>query len=111
MVNTNRERDSFHNGYGILARRFQTLEKCTRMTETYQLFQYRSCPFCYRVQRFLDKLELSVPLRDTLRDPQARVDLIEGGGKATVPCLRIDRQDEIIWLYESSDIIEYLGSV
>jgi len=34
--------------------------------------------------------------------------LQEQGGRVTVPCLRIDNGDNIEWLYESSDIIDYL---
>ncbi len=78
------------------------------MTESYQLFAYDSCPFCYRVQRFLAQEGIEIPLRDTLRDREARRELLEGGGRATVPCLRIEREGEVRWLYESRDIIDYL---
>jgi len=79
------------------------------MAETYQLFQYDSCPFCYRVRVYLKEAGIEIPLRDTLRDPAARRELIEGGGRATVPCLRIERDGEVTWLYESLDIIAYLA--
>lgn len=78
------------------------------MQEQYALYQYDSCPFCQRVRRFLNSAGIRMELRDTLRDPAARRELIEGGGRATVPCLRIDRGDEVLWLYESLDIIDYL---
>jgi glutathione S-transferase len=42
-------------------------------------------------------------MRDILRR-----ELVEGGGRATVPCLRIERDGEVHWLYESRDIIDYL---
>jgi glutathione S-transferase len=80
------------------------------MTESYQLFQYDSCPFCYRVRRFLAGAELNIPTRDILRDPSARNELMAGGGRTTVPCLRIERGGEVEWLYESRDIIDYLES-
>ena len=76
--------------------------------ETYQLFQYDACPFCYRVRRFLDSTGIEVELRDTLHDPSAYAELLHGGGRGTVPCLRIARGDDVRWLYESADIIEYL---
>jgi glutathione S-transferase len=84
-----------------------------RPRERYQLFQYDSCPFCYRVRRYLDEAGIEIELRDTLRDPAARAELIAGGGRPTVPCLRIERLDpghegEVRWLYESLDIIRYL---
>ena len=77
--------------------------------ERYQLFQYDACPFCYRVRRFLQQAGIDIPLRDTLHDPQAHAELVAGGGRGTVPCLRIETPDaEVRWLYESADIIEYL---
>lgn len=38
-----------------------------------------------------------------------REELIKKGGKQTVPCLRIEKQNgEDEWMYESMDIIAYL---
>lgn len=80
------------------------------MIETYQLFQYESCPFCYRVRVFLQATGIDVELKDTLADEAVRRELIEGGGRDMVPCLRIQRDTQVQWLYESLDIIEYLKS-
>ena len=76
--------------------------------ETYQLFHSPTCGFCHRVRRHLDGLGIQIPMRDTLRDPAARRELIEGGGRPTVPCLRIERDGNVRWLYESLDIMRYL---
>ncbi|MDZ7669750.1 MAG: glutaredoxin [Gammaproteobacteria bacterium] len=78
------------------------------MAETYTLYHYASCPFCARVRQFLDQAGIELPMRDILRDPAARRELIDGGGRATVPCLRIERDGTVRWLYESLDIIDYL---
>ena len=78
------------------------------VAEEYLLYQYESCPFCYRVRRFLDDAGIRIETRDVLRDPEARRELLTGGGRATVPCLRIDRAGETRWMYESLDIIDYL---
>jgi glutathione S-transferase len=78
------------------------------MSEQYTLYQYDSCPFCHRVRRFIAERGIPVAIRDTLRDPQARRELIEGGGRSMVPCLRIERDGEVTWMYESLDIIDYL---
>ena len=44
-------------------------------------------------------------------DRQNAMDLLNGGGKTQVPCLRIDNPDgETQWMYESDDIINYLRS-
>jgi glutathione S-transferase len=77
--------------------------------ESYVLYQYESCPFCYRVRRFLEHTGIQLESRDVLRDPEARRALAEGGGSATVPCLRIERDGTVRWLYESLDIIDYLS--
>lgn len=77
--------------------------------ESYVLYQYQSCPFCYRVRRFLEQNGLQIESRDILRDPDARRALIEGGGRATVPCLRITQKGTERWLYESLDIIDHLS--
>ena len=76
--------------------------------ETYTLYHFDSCPFCVRVRRFLSDQHIEMPMKDVLRDPEAYRELIAGGGDAQVPCLRIQRGDEVRWLYESLDIIDYL---
>ena len=78
------------------------------MSEQYTLYQYASCPFCARVNAFLDHFGIDLARRDTLRDPDARRELVEGGGRATVPCLRIESVAGVRWLYESADIMQYL---
>jgi glutathione S-transferase len=78
------------------------------MPERYVLYQYESCGFCHRVRQFLAEAGIEMEMRDTLRDPEARRELMEGGGRSTVPCLRIERDGEVRWLYESRDIIDYL---
>lgn len=82
------------------------------MPERHVLYQYASCPYCQRVRQFLDRQGIDVVMRDTLSDPRARRELVAGGGRATVPCLRIERDDgEVRWLYESLDIIDHLRRV
>ena len=82
-----------------------------RMTEQYILYQYDSCPYCRRVRQFLDGVDMRVPMRDILLDREAYVDLIRGGGKGTVPCLRIERDTgDVEWLYESADIVEHINA-
>lgn len=80
------------------------------MNETYELYHSDLCGFCHRVRRYMAGAGWEFPLRDTLRDRGARTALVEGGGKATVPCLKITRGDEVVWMYESLDIIDYLES-
>ena len=78
------------------------------MPERHLLYQYDSCPYCRRVRQFLQEADIRIETRDTLLDPGARRELVEGGGRGTVPCLRIERDGEMRWMYESRDIIDYL---
>ena len=73
------------------------------------LYHHGSCPFCLKVRLSLWWNRLSLPLKDTLLDPQNKQDLIAGGGKGQVPCLRIEKDNgQIEWMYESDAIINYL---
>lgn len=80
------------------------------MADQYVLYKYDTCPFCARVRRFLEAEGIEIPTKDTMRDPAAFRELLMGGGRATVPCLRIeDDAGGFRWLYESNDIMEYLA--
>jgi len=76
-------------------------------TASMSLYQFYACPFCLKTRRALKRLKLNIQTRNALKNPD-RADLLAGGGQIKVPCLRIDRDNETIWMYESSDIIAYL---
>jgi glutathione S-transferase len=77
--------------------------------EDLTLYYFESCPFCIRVLRAMELLGIDMNLRNVRQEPGYRKELVHGGGKPTVPCLRIDNPDgETTWMYESADIIEYL---
>jgi glutathione S-transferase len=42
------------------------------------------------------------------QDAAAFRELLSGGGRTTVPCLRIQRGEETEWMFESADIMRYL---
>jgi glutaredoxin len=71
------------------------------------LYEFKACPFCVKVRRFLHASAISVPLKNAKVEP-ARTELLKGGGKVQVPCLRIEEVGGIRWLYESNDIIAFL---
>ncbi len=76
------------------------------------LYEHELCGFCQMVRRSTANLGLEVESRNILREPRRRQELIEGGGKGMVPCLRIEYPDSRVeWLYESADIIDYLKRV
>lgn len=72
------------------------------------LYQFHACPFCVKTRRAMHRLNVPVALHDAKRDLQAREQLLAGGGKVKVPCLRIEEADGTRWMYESNDIIAYL---
>ena len=73
------------------------------------LYHYQACPFCSITREALKYINLDVEQRDTLKEPRYRKELIAGGGKSQVPCLKIEQRNETTqWLYESRDIINYL---
>lgn len=73
------------------------------------LYQFKTCPFCIKVRQDMRRLSLPIELRDAQGDGPHREALRQGGGRAMVPCLRIDdAPDGTRWLYESDDIIAYL---
>ena len=78
--------------------------------EQYQLFKSDTCGFCHRVRSFLQQNNMEVSLRDINRDQEAFRELLAGGGKGMVPCLRIESGDGAVsCMYESMDIMEYLA--
>jgi glutaredoxin 3 len=63
-----------------------------------------SCPYCQRVYRALERLDVRVRLRDILADDDAVERLVEVGGKRQVPCLFVNGKP----MYESADIVQFL---
>lgn len=72
------------------------------------LYQYKACPFCVKVRRSMKRNGLKFETRDAKRSEEARDQLVAGGGKLKVPCLRAEEENEVRWIYDSSDIIDYL---
>jgi glutaredoxin len=78
-------------------------------TSALSLYQYKACPFCVKVRRAMKRNSLNIQTHDAKRCETSRNELIEGGGKLKVPCLRVEgKEGDVCWIYESSDIIAYL---
>lgn len=77
-------------------------------TTSFSLYHYRSCPFCAYTRSAMKHIDIEVEERDIARNPTYRAELIKGGGRAQVPCLRIESKGEVRWLYESQDIVRFL---
>ncbi|EDP99758.1 glutathione S-transferase N-terminal domain-containing protein [Shewanella benthica] len=78
-------------------------------TELLTLYQYKACPFCVKVRRAMHRQGLNIATLDAKQDDHQQI-LVAQGGKAKVPCLRIEENGETRWMYESSDIISYLDT-
>jgi len=78
-------------------------------TASMALYQFRACPYCAATRNAVRRLGLNIETRDALNDPSSKQELIESGGRFQVPCLKIeDKTGKTRWLYESSEITEYL---
>jgi len=72
------------------------------------LYQLYACPFCVKTRRVMYHLNLNIETKNVNPDSLYRDELMKGGGQMMVPCLRIKNDTEDKWMYESSDIIDYL---
>ena len=61
------------------------------------------CPFCVKVEKYIENRNLNIPQKNTIADMEARRELISLTGKTQVPCLVIDGEP----LLESNDIIQW----
>lgn len=92
-----------------VARSAEAQARVDAETARLALYEFASCPYCVRVRRALKRLALDIERRDIWRDPARRDELVAGGGKEQVPCLRITDEDGgVHWMYESADIVRYL---
>ena len=72
------------------------------------LFQFFACPFCIKTRRAMYKMNLPIVKRNASQGSPFRDELLQGGGKVQTPCLRVESDSGVEWLYESSAIINYL---
>ncbi|WP_416307246.1 glutaredoxin family protein [Neptunicella sp. SCSIO 80796] len=79
-----------------------------RQTRQLSLYQFKACPFCVKVRRAMKRYGLNIETCDAKGHISYRNELLTEGGKLKVPCLRIEEGESIRWMYESSDIIQYL---
>lgn len=80
-------------------------------TENMALYQFKMCPFCVKIRRVIRRQNLKIELRDALGNETFAKELVEEGGKRQVPCLRIEENGKVTWLYESDAIKAYLEAL
>ena len=80
-----------------------------KQTENMALYHFQMCPFCVKTRRQIHRLGLNIENRDARNDEGWNQELVNEGGKYQVPCLKISKADgSVQWMYESSDINQYL---
>jgi glutathione S-transferase len=85
------------------------MAKKRKQIEGHQLYCYSACLYCIVVRLELWRLGLKIPLKDILTQPGNSADLVAGGGKSQVPCLRVESEGgDVRWIYETTEIIHYL---
>lgn len=72
------------------------------------LYHSPSCCYCDRVQRAVAELGIDVEMVNVGQRPEGRAELVKATGRATVPVLRIDEGEQVRWMPESRDIVDYL---
>jgi glutaredoxin len=82
-------------------------EKINEEVKSIKLYQFYACPFCIKTRRAIKRLNLPIETRNA-QSGQYRVELLAGGGEVKVPCLKIESNEGVQWMYESADIIQYL---
>jgi glutathione S-transferase len=73
-----------------------------------KLYQMEDCPFCSKVRRSLEELNIDYMAKPCLPGSPNREELLELGGKHQVPFM-VD-EEKGISMYESGDIVNYLNS-
>ena len=84
-------------------------EKADRQCQSLVLYQYQTCPFSIKVRQEISRLSLKIKRIDAQQEGPDRQELLQRGGHAKVPCLKItDKAGNSQWLYDSEKIIGYL---
>ncbi len=93
---------------GLAPRSAQQQRALLEASAGHALYIMSGCPYCIRVLLQMRRLGLPIEVRNVSSEPRHAGDLRQYGGKLQAPCLRIEQQGEVRWMYESADIIHYL---
>lgn len=92
-----------------ITRTVEQQQKIDEQTKNIELYQFFGCPFCIKTRRTIKRLNLKITTRNASSGAgKYRTELLEHGGEIKVPCLKIITEQEVQWMYNSSDIIKYL---
>lgn len=74
-----------------------------------ELYQKESCPYCAKVRKKMEELDIDYICRTSLKGSKKREILKKLGGQEMIPFL-VDTSEpnNLVMMYESEDIIAYL---
>ncbi|SBS33724.1 Glutaredoxin [Marinomonas aquimarina] len=72
------------------------------------LYHFAACPFCTKTRRAIYKLNLPIEKRSAAQGSPYRQELETGAGRVKAPCLRIEKDGQVEWMFESKEIVRYL---
>ena len=72
------------------------------------IYELETCPYCKKVIDFMENNKIPYKKID-IANPQNEEELITLGGKRQVPFI-VDKENNVE-MYESSEIIDYLGTL
>ena len=69
------------------------------------------CGFCHYVMSTIQELGLDVEIYNVMTDRKHLEDLSKARNRTTVPVLKITSDDDVQWMPESRDIVQYLQGI
>ncbi|MFC7140958.1 glutathione S-transferase N-terminal domain-containing protein [Halosimplex aquaticum] len=72
-----------------------------------ELYELEGCPYCAKVTKKLDELDLEYESHMVPRSHDERTEVEEVSGQTGVPVL-VDEENDVEGMPESDDIVEYL---
>jgi glutaredoxin len=84
-------------------------QQVEQKAQSLSLYQYNACPFCVKVRREMRRQNVNIHLVDAKQESNKQ-ELVSEGGKLQVPCLKINNNGKVEWLYESKAIMSYLNT-
>lgn len=91
-----------------LKRSTEVQKEVDQASKELTLYQFFACPFCIKTRRTIYKLNLNLEKRSVSEGSPYRQELLEQGGKIQAPCLKIEKDGNVEWMYESKTISQYL---
>lgn len=92
-----------------LARSGMEKDSLERESRKMQLYFCHDCPSSLMIQRYCQRLGLRVVKKNVAQVIRYRNELINGGGQSRVPCLRVEEEGNVYWLYSREKIKRFLA--